>query len=267
MDGEGAKPQVAKAAEVQNRLERMRKWRLAEYEKMMVTGFVRSCPVCGYRGEFVPIGEPPRLDGMCPSCRCRERHQLFRLWLDREGRIDGTKSVLHFAPEHFLRPYIRALSGSYVTADLMDEKVDRKLDIEKLDLPDASFDVIIAHQILEHVDHKKALAECLRCLTPGGLMIVTTPIIEAWDTTYVNPEIRTKRQRVLHFGQHDHTRYFGRDLKDDMRAAGFVLSEYVAVEPDVSEFALIRGETLFLLEKPAEQGAKPENTARKTRKG
>jgi SAM-dependent methyltransferase len=241
----------------------MRRWRLAEYEKMMVTGFVRSCPVCGYRGEFVPVGEPPRLDGMCPSCRCRERHRLFRLWLDREGRIDETKSVLHFAPEHFLRPYIRALSGSYVTADLMDENVDRKLDIEKLDLPDASFDVIIAHQILEHVDHKKALAECFRCLAPSGLMIVTTPIIDAWEATYVNPEIQSKRERVRHFGQHDHTRYFGRDLKDDMRAAGFVLNEYVAVEPDVSEFALIRGETLFLLEKPTVNAARSQGATRK----
>lgn len=234
---------------------------------MMVTGFVRSCPVCGYRGEFVPIGEPPRLDGMCPSCRCRERHRLFRLWLDREKRIDATKSVLHFAPEYFLRSHIKALSGRYVTADLMDEKVDLKLDIEKLDLPDASFDVIIAHQILEHVDHVKALAECFRCLVPGGLMIATTPIIESWEKTYVNPEIQDKRGRFLHFGQHDHTRYFGRDLKDDMCAAGFVLTEYVAVEPDVSEYALIRGETLFLLEKSESQVAKPVGSDQKAKKG
>jgi SAM-dependent methyltransferase len=204
---------------------------------------------------------------MCPSCRCRERHRLFRLWLDREKRIDATKSVLHFAPEPFLRSHIRALSGRYVTADLNDDKVDLKLDIERLELPDASFDVIIAHQILEHVDHSKALAECFRCLSPGGLMISTTPIIESWAKTYVNPEIRDKRGRFLHFGQHDHTRYFGRDLKDDMRAAGFVLSEYVAVEPDVSEFALIRGETLFLLEKPAGQVTKPEGADRKAKKG
>jgi SAM-dependent methyltransferase len=255
------------AATVHDRVLRMRKWRLAEYEKMMVTGYIRSCPVCGYKGEFVPVGEPPRLDGMCPSCRCRERHRLFRLWLDREKRIDKTKSVLHFAPEPFLRSHIRSLSGRYMTADLMAEKADVKLDIEGLDLPDGSFDVIIAHQILEHVDHLKALAECFRCLSPGGLMITTTPIIEAWEKTYYNPAARSKRDRLLHFGQHDHTRFFGRDLKVHMRAAGFALTEYVAAEPDVSEFALIRGEALFLLEKPISETGRPTTAPRKTKKG
>lgn len=254
-------------AAVHERLLRMRRWRLAEYEKMMVTGFVRSCPVCSYQGEFVPIGEPPRLDGMCPSCRCRERHRLFRLWLDREKRIDKSKSVLHFAPEPFLKSHIESISGRYVTADLMEDNVDLKLDIEEMDLPDASFDIIIAHQILEHVDHVKALAECFRCLTQGGMMIATTPIIEAWEKSYYNPNAKSKRDRILHFGQDDHTRYFGRDLKDHMRAAGFELSEYVAVEPDVSEHALIRGEALFLLEKPSVQAAKLHTAARQSEKG
>lgn len=265
-DGKGQSRQAEYSA-ARQRLLRMRKWRLAEYEKMMVTGFVRSCPVCGYQGEFVPVGEPPRLDGMCPSCRCRERHRLFRLWIDREQRINKSKSVLHFAPEPFMRGYIGSLCKTYVTADLMDDKVDLKVNIEQINLPDASFDVIIAHQVLEHVDHHKALAECFRCLTPGGLMIVTTPIIEAWKTTYVNPAVQSKRDRVLHFGQHDHTRFFGRDLKDHIRAAGFNLDEYVAVEPDVSEFALIRGETLFLLTKPVAKGEKPASAVRKTKKG
>ena len=52
-DGKSAVRPVNVAA-VKQRLARMRRWRLAEYEKMMITGFVRSCPVCGYSGEFVP---------------------------------------------------------------------------------------------------------------------------------------------------------------------------------------------------------------------
>ncbi|OZA17905.1 MAG: hypothetical protein B7Y02_02100 [Rhodobacterales bacterium 17-64-5] len=240
----------ANARMIARRLRQLRKWRLAEYENMMVTGHIRSCPVCGYRGEFVPIGAPPRLDGMCPSCRSRERHRLFKLWLDRFGRINSSSAVLHFAPEPFFRAFIKKMSGSYVTADLKQDGVDLVLNIEGLDLPDACQDVMIAHQILEHVDHNKALAECFRCLRPGGLLIVTTPIIEAWEKTYLNPDVKDKRGRILHFGQKDHTRYFGRELKDDMRAAGFDLAEYVAVEPDVSDYALIRGETLFLLTRP-----------------
>lgn len=246
-------------------LERIRKRRLREYEAMMVTGFTRTCPVCGYVGEFAPVGEPPRLDGLCPLCRSRERHRLFKLWIDRRGGITRDMAVLHFAPEPVFEPILRAMAGKYVTTDYMRTKVDVKLDIHALDLPDESFDLIVAHQILEHVDHRKALAECFRCLTPGGRMVVTTPVIEAWETTYENPAVTTPRERLLHFGQKDHLRYFGRDLKDHMRAAGFELFEFVSVEPDVSTYALIRGETLYELTKPAATPQKPVKT--KTRKG
>jgi SAM-dependent methyltransferase len=256
-----------RARRVAAALGRIRQRRLREYEQMMVTGFVRTCPICGYVGEFAPVGMPPRLDGLCPSCRSRERHRLFKLWLDREGRIDQATRVLHFAPEQDFIPILRGRAGTYVTADLMRRGMDLQLNIEQLDLPEASFDLIIAHQILEHVDHRKALAECFRCLAPGGILVVTTPIIEAWDTTYENPEVVTARGRLLHFGQIDHTRYFGRDLKDHMRAAGFTLQEYVAKEPDVSTHALIRGETLFILMKPQAATAKTRPAKATTKKG
>ena len=244
-------------------LQRIRQRRLREFEAAMVTGFARTCPVCGYVGEFAPCGSPPRLDGLCPLCRSRERHRLFKLWINRRGGIWKDMSVLHFAPEPVFEPILRGLAGKYVTADFMRVKVDLKLDIEALELDDASFDLIVAHQILEHVDHHKALAECFRVLKPGGRMIATTPIVEAWETTYVNPEVTTPRDRTLHFGQKDHSRFFGRDLKDHMRAAGFQLHEFVSVEPDVSTYALMRGETLYELTKPAT----PPQSKSKTRKG
>lgn len=231
-------------------LRRIRARRVREYAQAIETGFVRHCPLCLYVGEFAPVGLPPRLDGLCPCCRSRERHRLFKLWLDREHRVGKAHRVLHFAPEPVLSPVLRDLAGTYVTADLMRPDVDLRLNIEAMDLQDAVFDIIVAHQILEHVDHRMALAECFRCLAPGGMMVVTTPIIEAWATTYVNPEATSRKARLLHFGQADHSRYFGRDLRDHMRAAGFQLREVVSTEPDVSTYGLIRGETLFLLEKP-----------------
>lgn len=246
-------------------LGRIRRRRLREFEAMMVTGVSRICPVCGYEGEFAPVGEPPRLDGLCPLCRSRERHRLFKLWIDRRGEIGPEMAVLHFAPEPMFEPILRMRAGSYVTADFMRTKVDRKLNIEALEVEDASFDLVIAHQILEHVDHRKALSECFRVLKPGGRLVVTTPIIEAWETTYENPALTTARERMLHYGQKDHLRYFGRDLKDHMREAGFALHEFVSVEPDVSTYALTRGETLFELTKPAAAPKKPVKT--KTRKG
>ena len=47
--------------------------------------------------------------------------------------------------------------------------------IEALDLPDASFDVVLCTQVLEHVRHpQRALAEIARVLKPGGHLLLTT---------------------------------------------------------------------------------------------
>lgn len=248
-------------------LARLRARRVREFAEAIKTGFMRDCPLCGYYGEFAPVGTPPRLDGLCPSCRSRERHRLFKLWLDREQPIHSGQRLLHFAPEPVLSPVLRALAGDYVTADLMRPGMDLALNIEAMDLPDGSFDVIVAHQILEHVDHRKALAECHRCLAPGCLLVVTTPIIEAWQTTYENPAVITRRDRFLHFGQADHTRYFGRDLRDHMRNAGFALREIVATEPDVARYGLIRGETVFVLTKQNDAASVPNGRKARTNAG
>lgn len=254
---EGAIPREER---VRRELEAIRAKRLQEYRVMMRTGFVRTCPICDHVGEFAPVGRPPRLDGMCPSCKSRERHRLFKLWLDREKPFRKTDRLLHFAPERMMVPFLRRQVGEYVTADYMAPGVQLKLDITAMDLPDGRFDVVIAHQILEHVDHVKALAECFRVLAPGGMMVATTPMVDAWEKTHADPSIVSRRDRLLHFGQADHIRMFGRDLKDDMRRAGFALTEIVAVEPDVATYALTRGETLFILKKP-EDAAAPRTVA------
>jgi SAM-dependent methyltransferase len=253
--------------QIKENLAQLRAQSVVRFRRRLVTGFQRTCPICGYKGEFAPVGDPPRFDGLCPSCRSRERHRLFKLWLDREKRINSSTRVLHFAPEPASVPILKGLAKAYVSADLMMDQADLKLNIEDIDLADGAFDVIIAHQILEHVDHHKALAECFRCLSPGGVLVATTPIVEGWAETYSNSDVQTPKDRLLHFGQRDHTRIFGRDLKDHMRAAGFELQEYVAVEPDVSTYALMRGEALFVLTKPKPEKPAKQQVSKKTKKG
>jgi len=47
---------------------------------------------------------------------------------------------------------------------------------EKLPFPDASFDVLLLHEVLEHVeDDRRAVAEAYRVLRPGGRMVIFVP--------------------------------------------------------------------------------------------
>src|SRR5690606_22633231 len=113
-----------------------------------------------------------------------------------------------------------------------------------------SFDRVVCNHVLEHVDDRKALAEIFRVLRPGGIALLSTPLIEAWATSYEDDSIQDPDMRVLHFGQDDHLRYFGRDVRDRIASAGFALEDFVATEPDVATYGLLRGECIFMATKP-----------------
>jgi SAM-dependent methyltransferase len=214
--------------------------------------FPRECCLCGFKGFFRSFGHPPRYDARCPQCGSLERHRLLALWFDNNPSIvESDTTVLHFAPEEAIKQLVQKKTHHYKSADLEPGRADLVLNIERLDLPDGSFDVIICSHVLEHVDDRKALGELLRVLRSGGLALLMTPVIEAWSKTYENPTIQTPADRLLHFGQEDHARYFGADVRDRIRSTGFQLDEFMATEPNVSRYGLWRGETIFIAHKPA----------------
>ena len=121
--------------------------------------------------------------------------------------------------------------------------------IEALYFNDHSFDLILCSHVLEHVDDKLAFAEMWRILRPGGTAIILVPVCWGWPTTYENPAITRPEDRAIHFGQRDHVRIYGADIRDRIKAAGFTLEEYTAQEPGVSMHRLVRGDKVFTARK------------------
>lgn len=205
-------------------------------------GTPRLCPICGYEGRFAPVRHKPEI--WCPQCDSRPRHRLLKLWMDRAAAIPEGADVLHFAAEPWVRDWFDDRGATYTTADLNDT-FDIQLDITAMDLADASFDVVMANHVLEHVDDAKALAEIHRILRPGGQAVITVPVVEGWDTSYEEPDL-TEAERHLRYGDPTHMRFYGRDIRDRITSARFRLEMYTAVEPDVSRHALHRGERVFI---------------------
>ncbi len=203
----------------------------------------RHCPICKYHGMFSPVRHKPEI--WCPSCDSRPRHRLLKLWMDREMHLEPDARVVHFAAEPWVRDWMEARGAEYRTADITDA-FDLTLDITAIDLPDASLDMVIANHVLEHVDDRAALAELHRVLAPGGRVVLTVPMIEGWDETYENPALASSEEVRLHYGDPTHLRFYGRDVRERITTAGFVLTEFTAVEPDVSTHALHRGEKIFI---------------------
>src|SRR3546814_15393670 len=95
-----------------------------------------------------------------------------------------------------------------------------------------------------------------RVLSPGGFAVLMFPIIEAWTETYEDPRYQgTPEDRIAHYAQDDHIKYFGRDVRDHLREAGFGLDEFVADGPESARSALMRGETMFLAQKGVRERA------------
>ena len=214
----------------------------------------RECPLCDYKGRFLAEVHFPdvfNFDALCPVCASLSRNRLLWLAITRHALITASDHVLHFAPEHSVRDRVRAISGTYQTADLIETHVDLNLNIEKIALPDASVDAIICSHVLEHVDDHLALAELYRILRPGGRLLALVPIVEGWTETFERTPPFDQPGRRMHYGRGDHLRRFGRDFEDRMRAPGFALQTIALSGEDCVRFGTLLGEKVFVGRKPA----------------
>jgi SAM-dependent methyltransferase len=217
------------------------------FTQLATGGPVRTCPVCGYVGRFSPVRAKPGI--WCPSCDSRPRHRLFALWLASDPAALKGARVLHFAAESALSMLIRPRAAAYLTADIHDA-YDLTIDITAMTgVADGTFDAVIANHVLEHVDDAAAMAEIARVLAPGGLAVLTVPLVEGWDDTL---ELRDAgaEDRALRATDPDHLRMYGRDFAERLRKAGLIVTDYAATEPQVGDHALHRGEKIFLARKP-----------------
>jgi SAM-dependent methyltransferase len=174
-----------------------------------------ECPICGYRGVF--LDHAGRRRQVCPGCGSRARHRALHIALGDyvlRHALPRAARALHFAPEACLHHTVGALAGRVVTADLEPRGVDLALDICRLPFRDASFGLVIASHVLEHVvDDRRALSEIRRVLAPGGLALLLVPVTA---------------QKTVEYGaadplRNDHVRECGPDYFERYREAGFEL--------------------------------------------
>ncbi len=122
-------------------------------------------------------------------------------------------------------PFHHLYYATNTTADLF-APANLQIDIQDTGLEDASYDLIICHQVLEHVTgYKRALHELRRILSPGGKLIISFPVDPSLETVYEDSSVTTKEGRLEHFGEDDHLRVFGRDSADILRSFGFEVAE------------------------------------------
>lgn len=150
-----------------------------------------NCPVCNYTGAFKDVHRHmgSRQHAQCPKCGALERHRIQYLVVNQllENVDYSNLSMLHFAPEPFLKGFFANRFGIYETADLCMPDVDYQVDLQDLSFADQSYDFVFASHVLEHVsDDIKAISEIRRILKPNGIAILPVPLVA--ETTIEYPE-------------------------------------------------------------------------------
>lgn len=261
------------------------RWRdlLAAWKRrILFFGLRYYCPFChAWLSRLVPFGVDTAVlrtmqvvGGGRRLCRCavcgssdRQRLTLDYIKHCTQLLTHPGLRVLHFAAEPTLERILRrALGRRYTTADLSNPTADMHFDIQSIPFESDSFDAILCSHVLEHVpDDRRALAELLRILKPGGWALLQAPISYLLPETLEDPNVCTKDERLRRFGQEDHLRLYGRDYPSRVRAAGFQVEEFRWSDPqNISHFGssqnrhgLNSAEVLYVGRKMSGSGSYP----------
>jgi len=163
----------------------------------------------------------------CMYCGCHDRERHLFMFFDRLGLWENMQNqrIIHFAPErHVARKINEQTPSEYVKADLNPQNEDTwKIDATKIPYNDATFDLLIANHILEHIpDYRKALSEFYRILKPGGIAILQTPYSRLLNNNFEDDGIDSDELRLIFYGQEDHVRTFGEgQFLESLKETGF----------------------------------------------
>lgn len=170
-----------------------------------------------------------KLNVQCPHCYSVDRSRLLYLFFQLRTDVYKKKtSILHISPN---KEIANVLKGDTITQtvgsiepEMYSEYNPIYLDVQKMDFPDNTFDVVICCHVIEHVDHDdQAMREIYRVLKPGGFAVLQVPLALNLEKTIEDRTLATDKERKLKFGQVDHVRLYGMDYIEKLKAAGFRL--------------------------------------------
>ncbi len=174
------------------------------------------CNICRWTGPEFTSGQHPegnRCDG-CGSI-ARERF-LHRAWIEQWAPMEWAE-VVETSPRlgaRYRDLMIRRLRYRGSDYDRRAHQADVRLDLQAIDLPDNSLDVLLTSHVLEHVpDTGTALSEMHRVLAPGGIAVIQVPLVEPRTVPPTTPEFHGDDTPVFW--------RFGWDLGQMLADAGF----------------------------------------------
>lgn len=193
----------------------------------------RECNYCR-----TPVGEMVDFSGgqRCPRCYSLPRQRIF-LWayerfIRQEFDLSG-KKILLVCPSNALLGYLHGKANA-ISCDIMPVKwFELQLDICKMpDIPDASFDAVIAKSILHHCyDDEAALDEFRRVLKPWGRVFLHVSCNNNAETEVSSNVTRHYGKEALERFKVGTYRYYGDRSFLRMLQKRFLVKTFYGIDP------------------------------------
>jgi SAM-dependent methyltransferase len=200
----------------------------------------------------MPYGVPRRPNRACPYCGALQRHRVLALYVRRVLQLSATSRILHIAPERAITPVLTSSpSRVYATVDLSAPNAAIRAELGHLPFRDETFDVVVCSHVLEHIDDDHAaMQELARVVAPSGQALIMVPVDRSLTETFEDPAIVTREARQRAYGHPEHVRYYGPDVADRLRNAGFAVDEVdmtdVLTTDEAARAVVGRGEIVYV---------------------
>lgn len=198
-------------------------WRMWEGIESTVKKPSVTCIYCGWKGPryktFVST-EKIRRNAVCPRCHSLERHRAFLSFFRSARSLVAMPiaRVLDIAPNRSFSDFAKHSPDlDYLSVDLKSQLAMRHMDIQALDLPDRSFDIVVCYHVLDYVpDDRKAMKELGRVLAHHGIAMIQDGILKSLDHTIEwGKPVPSEAYRIRQYGN-DYLQRWQEALKAEM---------------------------------------------------
>lgn len=202
----------------------------------------------------------------CPICRFNNRMRaaihLFYLQCKPKPRAsvyltEQMTALYRYFKDKFPNAYGSEYLGNGVDFGACNADGVRNEDLTRLSFLSNQFDFILSFDVLEHIQNfRQALAECYRCLKPGGSFMFTVPFEQDSKANIVRAK-RSPTGDIVHLLPPEYHGdpmnpegclcyyHFGWELLEDLKAVGFTNSQAILYWS--SAYGYLGGEQLIFL--------------------